>query len=195
MKQKPVIIKAETFKVEERDGGVRITGLALPFGKRSRNGLVYNRESVMETVEQWRGLPILFNHDENKPIGHVVEAEVREDGLYYKGDIDPAEEDMVRKIKRGDIRFVSIQAIVDRAREDMEGDVIVKEWLELSVCTIPGFPETSIEIEKFIDPKDERPPVNPTKEDTAKEPFAGFKNWDDCIKKMKEQGYDEETGS
>lgn len=27
----------------------------------------------------------------------------------------------------------------------------------------------------------------------VRKPFAGFKNWDDCMKKMKEQGYDEES--
>lgn len=179
-----VIITAESFNIEKKKEGEGfiIRGLALPFGKRSRNGLIYNRESCIATIEQWKGLPILFNHDENKPVGHIIKAEAKEDGIYYVGDLDPQEEAIIRKVKRGDIPFVSIQAIVDRAGEDVEGDVIVKEWLELSLCTIAGFPQTFIEIEKFVKPKeDEFKGANPT-ETKAKEPFAGFKDWDECIK-------------
>jgi len=145
MEQK-VVITAESFNVEEKtDGAFRITGLALPFGQRSRNGLTYNKESIIETAGLWVGLPSLFNHDQDRPIGHIEKAWIEDDGLHYQINVDEAEEALVRKLKRGDIPFVSIQAIVDKTTEDMDGDVMIKSPLEISICTLPGFPQTNVQ--------------------------------------------------
>jgi len=153
MKQQPVVFVAESFELAEEKterGGYRVRGLALPFGKRSRNGLLYDEQSCIETAPLWAGLPMLFNHDKDKPIGHLVEVKPGKitingeevAGLIYEGDIDPEESWIVRKIKRGDVPFVSIQAIVEKAGEDIEADVLIRQPLEISPCTIPGFPQT-----------------------------------------------------
>ncbi|RLF46609.1 MAG: hypothetical protein DRN17_00170 [Thermoplasmata archaeon] len=205
MEQK-VIITAESFSVEEKtDGGFRITGLALPFGQRSRNGLTYNKESIIETADLWVGLPSLFNHDQDKPIGHIEKTWIEDDGLHYQINVDEEEEALVRKLKRGDIPFVSIMAIVDKAAEDMDGDVMIKSPLEISICTLPGFPQTNIQtqnvtvapdsntyqsdtfspiipegaiaIEKFVGENDTR----------VGEPFGEYKDFEDCVKKNQDK--------
>ena len=216
MEQK-VIITAESFNVEEKtDGGFRITGLALPFGQRSRNGLTYNKESIIETADLWIGLPSLFNHDQDRPIGHIEKTWIEDDGLHYQINVDEAEEALVRKLKRGDIPFVSIQAIVDKTTEDMDGDVMIKSPLEISICTLPGFPQTNIQTQNVTVAPDSNTypmtsgtyfpygydtqthPIIPEGaiaiekfvgiEDTrVGEPFGEYKDFDDCVKKNQDK--------
>jgi len=56
---------------QKQSDGLKIEGLALPFGKRSRNGVVYEKESVKEAAESLVGCSLLFNHDEDNPIGQI----------------------------------------------------------------------------------------------------------------------------
>ena len=180
MEGKKVWITAESFKAEETDKGVIIRGLALPFGKRSRNGATYNKERVMEIADTLKNKPLLFNHDETKIIGHTTEnITVKDDGLYYEADIDPQEEYYVRKIKRGDIRNVSIQGIVDKVEENNE--VFLQEFLELSMVTIPGFKDTNVTtLEKLLKEREKE-------KGKIAEPFAGYKDFQDCVKKNQDK--------
>lgn len=187
---KKIGIRFEKFDIsEETDEGVTATGFALPFHKESRNGVIYDKESVIENKETLEGLPVLWNHDELRPpLGHVEEVETKEDGLYFEMNLDPKEEEILRKIERGDVKNVSIQAMVDETNETDEGALPVEEFLELSVCTIAGFPETTISAEKYAES------LESNEEDKSKEPFAGFDDWDDCMDHMtNDQGYDKDT--
>lgn len=107
---------AEIAQVNETESGVIMEGLALPYGVTSRNGMRYQTESVREAAGEYAGRPILFNHNQDVVLGHVESVEDREDGLYYRANLDAAEESVVRKIRRGDIKNVSIQASFDPAR-------------------------------------------------------------------------------
>ncbi|MDD3493064.1 MAG: hypothetical protein PHZ19_06195 [Candidatus Thermoplasmatota archaeon] len=197
--KRPVFITLESYAIRETEGGdgFIIEGLALPFGKRSRNGLTYDRNSIKETAEKWKGLPIFYNHNVNAlPLGHVVKAEVKhgkkgfEDGLYYQGNIDNAEEAVVRKLKRGDIPFVSIQAIVEPTESGNEDDVYIREPLELSICGTPGFPETTVNGVEVVAIESVFAPAAGTagtETSTAKEPFAGYKDFDECVSKNQDK--------
>lgn len=162
-----VVVQSENFTVEkittENDDGnevvedVRIKGLALPFGEVSRNGVQYEKESVKETADQLEGKTMLFNHNMDKPVGHVVSTEVTDDGLFYEGSLNPNAETgsgvkVAEAVERGDISSVSIQV----AGEEIEGETAepviedqdavlfaVRDWYELSPVTIAGFPQTS----------------------------------------------------
>lgn len=194
-----VIVQVENFTVKEGKGekGVIITGLALPFGKRSRNGLVYNPKSVKEVAGTLENAPMLFNHNPDRPIGHVNKTWCTDEGMFYEGDIDPNETEIVHKVHRGDIPHVSIQALVEPVRESTtEGEVSVKTFLELSPCTIPGFPDTDINgvevvtLESFKRDlshvkETDKPPVS--EDDTVKEPFAGYRDFKDCVAKNKDK--------
>ena len=79
--------------------------------------------------------------------------------LWYKVDIDPEEKEFIRKVKRKDIPYVSVQVLVSdvRQKESVEfGNFIeadIKEGLELSSVLIPGERETFgyITEEKFAE--------------------------------------------
>ncbi len=250
---------------QEQADGLKISGLALPFKKRSRNGVIYEQESVEQAAETLIGCSILFNHDENQPIGHVKDVEVTDEGLKYEGDLNPELRE-TDSLERGDIPNVSIQAMIEET-ESETADVAITEFLELSAVTVPGFPSAGVEtegiaIESFVDrensveeadtgqEQDERSfefvpipdlvlyrseddarerandlgiegihvheldneqfymagethgqwrqlvgkPDAESREDTGKEPFAGFDDWDDCMDTMQnERGHDEET--
>lgn len=177
-----VLIQAENFEIEEKKGkgGYMVTGLALPFGKTSRNGINYNKQSIEASFNTLVNKPILFNHDSNAlPKGHTTDVWLGEEGMYYRGDIDPEEKDLIWKMKRGDINNVSIQAIVSPTEDGEDGDVDIQEFLELSIVSIPGFQETTVAPEGFI---------RIEKLLTVAEPFGDYKDFDDCV--SKNQGKD-----
>ncbi len=147
----------EGGKVDEKAHKVYLVGKALTFGKPTRNKVAYTHESGLASLDSWKGRPFLNSHkDEDvlSTIGHVEKMEIRPDdegrnSLFYKVDVDPAEEKFIRKAKRGDIPYVSVQVLVSdvRQKETMEfGNYIeadIKEGLELSSVLIPGERETN----------------------------------------------------
>jgi HK97 family phage prohead protease len=142
----------ESFQVsKETDGtkSTKVSGLALPFEKVSRNGFSYNMDSIKETYKTLEGAPVCFNHDTNQVLGHVTNVSLGKEGLMYEMDLDP-EESIVKKVKRGDITKVSIQCIYDQDKSNVDESGVVnayiKEFLELSIVTIPGFADTSAQV-------------------------------------------------
>lgn len=132
---------------QESSEGLKMEGLALPFDKRSRNGVIYETDSIKQAAETLVGCPVLFNHDENETIGHIESVEVTDEGLRYQADLNKDRRE-VESLERGDIPHVSIQAIIEEMDETAEtGKVAIKEFLEMSAVTIPGFPETDVETE------------------------------------------------
>lgn len=149
-------IPTVTEKREDEDSGetqsIKVEGLALPFNEESRNGVKYTKESIKETKEQMIGCSVLWNHDADIPsLGKVVDTEIKEgeqgfeDGLYYTMELDTVgelESKVARKLEKGYISNVSIQAAVDD--EGLEAPkVAVKDWYELTICNIAGFPQTT----------------------------------------------------
>ena len=149
-------IPSVTEKRKDEDSGdtksITVEGLALPFGAESRNGVKYTKESIKETKEQMIGCSVLWNHDADIPsLGKVVDTEIKEgeqgyqDGLYYTMELDTVgelESKVARKLEKGYISNVSIQAAVDD--EGLESPkVAVKDWYELTICNIAGFPQTT----------------------------------------------------
>ena len=178
---------AGTGDVEEKEHKVYLVGKALTFGKPTRNKVAYTHESGLASLSSWEGRPFLNSHKDDdvlSTIGHVEKMEIRPDNegrnsLFYKVDIDPTEEKFIRKAKRGDIPFVSVQVLVSdvRQKETMEfGNFIeadIKEGLELSSVLIPGERETNGYIteerfaESFLNKKEEYPdPVADIKRDS-----------------------------
>lgn len=143
-----------TNEQQKEADGVKIEGLAIPFNKRSRNGVVYETESLKETAETLVGCSILFNHDDDQPLGHVKDVEVTDEGIRYEGDLNPERRE-TESLKRGDIPNVSIQAMIEESKSD-KADVAVTEFLELSAVTVPGYPSTTVDaegvmVESFVD--------------------------------------------
>ena len=158
---------SKTGEIDEKPHKVYLVGKALTFGKPTRNKVAYTHESGLASLKSWEGKPFLNSHKDDdvlNTIGHVENMEIRPDdngknSLFYKVDIDPTEEKFIRKVKRKDIPYVSVQVLVSdvRQKETMEhGNYIeadIKEGLELSSVLIPGETEAFgyISEEKFAE--------------------------------------------
>ncbi len=130
-----------------------LKGMMLPFGKVSRNNVLYNEGSVREKHKDLIGRPLMYNHkveDLALPKGHFIESECKDDGWYYTADVDPEERDLIRKLQRGDLRHVSIQLIGGRVEERYDPqngrsftEAFVSDIIEGSIVPAPGFLDTT----------------------------------------------------
>lgn len=107
-------------------------------------------------------MPLLWQHNTSKPIGHVVSAEPTEKGIPFTAQIAKIDEpgelksmlDMAwQSIKAGLVRGVSIGfRILEYSRMENGGWRIMSwEWLELSAVTIPANVEATIQRIKSAD--------------------------------------------
>lgn len=190
-----VNIAVESYDLSENtQGGVTVVGLALPFNKVSRNGFTYATESVKENFGSLIGAPVLFNHNSENVIGHVKNASVTESGLMYEMDLDPSEP-ITAKLKRGDLKKVSIQCIYDGDKsfitEEGVTNAYIKEFLELSVVSIPGFADTTAQVvETFksdkLQSKEEKMPEDENKPAPEDEKKSMEEEMTDRIVKLEE---------
>lgn len=143
---------SEQIDPHSGEGKYILQGLILPFGKISRNNVLYNKDSIMQTHKQLVGRPVMYNHkvdDQLFPVGHFIESSLKEDGWHYRADIDPEEKDLIRKLKRQDLRHVSIQVIGGKVieRQDDQGEFYTEAWIsdviEGSIVPAPGFLDTT----------------------------------------------------
>jgi HK97 family phage prohead protease len=182
-------ISVENFTAENTKEGVKVVGLALPFEKTSRNGFVYNTESIKEKSGTLKGRPVLFNHDSDKVIGHVKDVKLSGKGMEYVMDLDNDPTTpygwVARKVERGDLTNVSIQASYDPEKSFISEEGVthayITEFYELSVVTIPGFADTTAQVMeklkeikggKMVKTKEEEKPEDPDKkeENDVKDP-------------------------
>lgn len=108
-------------------------------------------------------LPLLWQHDSARPIGHVEVAKVSKDGISIKARLAKIEEpgslkdrldEAWQSIKSGLVRGLSIGfSPIESARiKDTYSEHFLKwEWLELSAVTIPANAEASITAIKTAD--------------------------------------------
>lgn len=148
-------------KIDPKTGEKKyiLRGLMLPFGKISRNNVLYNKESIIEHHKQLIGRPVMYNHKiegDELPMGHYISSYIVETadeehplpGWYYEADIDPHETKIIRKLNRGDLRHTSIQLVGDRVEERMGDDgayseAYVSDIIEASLVPAPGFLDTT----------------------------------------------------
>jgi hypothetical protein len=138
----------------------KISGLLLPKDKVSRNGILYDWDSVKKMSPNFSGVTLNYNHiidGPDKPVGKVektwikeVEDEQGPAGLYYQADVDP-DSPYADSINKGYLNKVSLQVTADSKREQNDdGEVytraFIKDALEISVVKVPGFNETTLEV-------------------------------------------------
>lgn len=139
----------------------KVKGLLLPKDEVSRNGVLYDWESVKSKAKEFEGVPMNFNHiidDNEKPVGKIERTWIKEEdddegkaGMYYEARIDE-ESQYANSIKKGFLDKVSIQVTADAQKEEaMEnGDSYTRAWigspLEVSVVKVPGFNQTTMEV-------------------------------------------------
>ena len=125
-------------------------GLLLPKDKISRNGILYDWESVKTHHNKLKGLPMLYNHlneGDKKPVGRFTDTTILESrpaeegkwrktwdetakeldvpegvpGWYYESDINPNSE-YSDSILRHDISKVSIQVMAGEQKKEKKED-------------------------------------------------------------------------
>ena len=135
--------------------GFKIKGIMMPRAKVSRNGVLYEWNSVVKHAEQLKGRPLMYNHitdTEVYPKGHFTNSWTDANNWYYEADVDPKETEFIHKLNRGDLKHVSIQLIGGSMEQkyNAEGQVyteaVVGDIIEGSVVPTPGFLDTSIEV-------------------------------------------------
>jgi len=160
---KPAWISAESMRLiesmDEKTGEKKLLleMNLIPFGKVSRNGILYNKEATLACLQTLVGRPLLDNHNdeaplrESAPFGHFIKAWYDKEIDMAKGtaDLDPAETDIIRKIRRGDVAHCSIQVIAGRAVDrDVNGQSYAEaypdEFLEASLVKIEGFKQATL---------------------------------------------------
>lgn len=157
VKENIINVPVESFTVKEKafegETSYILEGLALPYNQFSRNGVLYRQESIEKKYETLKGRPLLFNHKmEDLPIGRVEDVYLKEDGMYYKAELDAEEARIANKMKRDYLNKVSIQCTYENPvyKEDGTVELDVGEFLELSVVTVPGFADTTaVMVEKL----------------------------------------------
>ena len=149
-----------SFKVvEEKDGGVSISGLA--------STADIDRVGDVIEVDAWRkgGLEnfkrnpiILFNHDYNRPIGRASEIEPTDRGLELKARISKAAGDIREFIKDGVLGAFSVGFLVKDAEyiEETDGFKIKDaELFEVSVVSVPANQAATFSLAKTFNSEEE----------------------------------------
>lgn len=172
-------------------------------------------EKVMDTLMK-RGGFITDEHS-NRVVGKIVNWQKTEKdgkpailvtGVIFK---DYKIDDIVwERIKTGEYSGLSFGGSNTQKMEKYIGGKPVRvladlESYEVAVCSEPANPEAKImevntlaksdKEEKKVEVEDVEKSIEKSdiELDFVNKPFAGFKNWDECMAKMKEEGYDEET--
>ncbi len=152
----------KTVTEENKESRIILEGRLITADSPTRNGVAYTLSSLARFVkifnENKMTIPFLDSHDdssirEKPPFGHVFELFIKDNDIMYRADIDPSEEMFLRKVRRGDIKEVSLQAIVNQIDEqealgDNEEYIIanVAELLEVSGVLIPGARNTTMQL-------------------------------------------------
>ena len=154
-------IFAEAVNTKKQNKDYTMTAKIVPFGKISKNGVMYKKESVINTCKKLIGKPVLFNHksDEGLPRGEWISSEIKDDGLYGTAKIYNTEynKDLIEYLSHASNPNVSLKIIGDAVKKFDEATgkqysiATITDWLEASIVNIPGFEEAKVlSFEYFI---------------------------------------------
>lgn len=147
-------IYSESVKSKKDGEDYTMTAKIVPFGKISRNNVMYDKESVCNTHTKLVGKPVLYNHkvDGGLPRGEWVSTEIKEDGMYGTAKIYNTDynKDLIEYLSHASSPTVSLEVVGDAEKKISEqtgkqyGLAKVRDWLEASIVNVPGFEEAKI---------------------------------------------------
>lgn len=122
---------------------------------------VITQEALQHSAKDLIGTTLLFNHDDQRPIGHVIESEARSQGLYIKAEISQTEEELWNKVTDGTLSKFSIRGLIQdafiRFVQDFGGEVrFIRRMrlVEASLVSVPAQPRAEVVrwyLEKALD--------------------------------------------
>jgi len=125
----------------------KFAGWAVKFGEKNRNGYIFTKDSFSDFSNFMKNPVMLFNHDENHPIGHITKLEIRDEGLWVEGEV--TEEEIAKQLKAGTLKAMSVHGI---GLVDEKGIVRDFELFEISIVSIPADPNAIVEIVQKVPP-------------------------------------------
>lgn len=138
------------FKDFAKQGELIVAGYATTFDI-GLEGAVIARDALNEEDLKQRPT-LLFNHDQNRPIGRVVSSKIDDKGLFIVGVIDSTEKELQQKIMSGTLSRFSIRGRIMRShaewRKDLQKNIDVIDelkTLEVSVVSVPAVAEAEIQ--------------------------------------------------
>lgn len=128
-----------------------LSATIVPFGEISRNGVMYNKESVENTHKDLIGKPVMFNHVTQGakvyPRGEWTETWIEKDGMHGTAKIYDTKynEDLIEYLKAATEPKVSLQITGGATQKKNEStgkyykEANVEDWIEASIVNTPGF--------------------------------------------------------
>lgn len=149
----------ETKNFDEDDDKVTVKGIASTPSPDRHLDIVEPSGAKFETP-----MPLLWQHDHTKPVGHVVFAEPNDEGIPFVAEIPKVSESGILKDRIDEaiqsLKYKLVAAVSIGFNSD-DYDVMKNggfrfntwDWLELSLVTIPANPEAKISLVKQLDRK------------------------------------------
>jgi hypothetical protein len=155
VKNKSLFFEKTSFGKNQNDDYI-MTAKIVPFGIISRNGVMYDKESVIKNHKGLVGKPVLFNHkkdeDNTPPRGEWIGTEIRSDGMYGTAKIfnTTYNQNLIEYLLKAKNATVSLE-IFGKAEKRIDEETgiqynvaFIKEWLESSIVNLPGFNEAKV---------------------------------------------------
>lgn len=108
-------------------------------------------EKGIEFIKNSGYVTVLFNHDLNRPIGRIIDLELRQIdeenyGIYVKVLISSTETEIIQKIKEGILTKFSIGAYGNIEYDEKENCNVIKELyiFECSLVSVPANPNAKV---------------------------------------------------
>jgi len=129
-----------------------IAGYATTYDKGLDNAVI-SRKALSNAAEDLKKRStVLFNHDQNRPIGRIHEVKLDNKGLFTIAVIDKTEQEIQEKIKSGTLNKFSIRGRILASHEEWDENtgrstsvVDNLKLLEVSVVSVPAVDEAEIQ--------------------------------------------------
>lgn len=142
----------EVERAEGAERGLIVEGYATTYSE-GTDGIIVTRGALESAVDDLKARPtVLFNHNQDRPIGRVLEANVDDTGLRVKAVIDPLEKEIREKIRFGTLSKFSVRGKITKQHEEWDEErrrtityVDGLKLLEVSVVSVPAVADADIQ--------------------------------------------------
>jgi len=150
----PEFIRAPSEVSEKiaNPGELVIAGYATTYDKGLDNAIISRKALSNAAADLKKRSTVLFNHDQNRPIGRIHEVKLDDKGLFTIAIIDKTEQEIQEKIKSGTLNKFSIRGRILASHEEWDENsgkstsvIDNLKLLEVSVVSVPAVDEAEIQ--------------------------------------------------
>ena len=139
----------ESVNIDTGKMGYYFNTKIVPYNVKSRNGVMYKKESIEKTKDMLVGKHLMYNHiidSKDLPNGEWVSVESKDDGLYGRARVYNTEynKPFIEFLQEASAPRVSLQIIgqAETFDDGVDGQyqvAYINDWLEASIVAVPGF--------------------------------------------------------